>query len=107
MRCVSQSAEKQQDIEIALREELASIRLRTDHQEVEDTGDTPGTHWECEEAFMECALEDCPTVEEVEEDFDDWFEYAAGWQPPKLKSLAQIQADVEYIAALSGIDLEV
>ena len=61
----------------------------------------------CEEAFMECALEDCPTVEEVEEDFDDWFEYAAGWQPPKLKSLAQIQADVEYIAALSGIDLEV
>ena len=56
---------------------------------------------------MECTPEECPTVEEVEEAFDDWFEYAAGWQPPKLKSLAQIQADVEYIAALSGIDLEV
>ena len=107
MRCVSQSAEKQQDIEIAVREELASIRLRTDHREVEDTGDTPGTHWECEEAYMMCAAEDAPEAEEVEEDFEAWFEYVADWQPPRVKSVAQLQADVEYIAAMTGVDLEV
>ena len=38
MRCVSQSAEKQQDIEIQIRRGIAKIYLRTDHQEVPDAG---------------------------------------------------------------------
>ena len=105
MRCVSQSAEQQQDIEIQIRNGIARIYLRADHQEVPDT-EGEGTHWECEEAYMECADADAPEVEEVEEDFEAWFEYVSDWQPPRLKSWEQLQADIEYIAAMTGIDLE-
>jgi hypothetical protein len=56
---------------------------------------------------MTLAPEDCPTVSEIQEDPEAWFEYAAAWQPARDKTLRQVQADVEYIAALSGIDLEV
>ncbi|MBR6859794.1 MAG: hypothetical protein IKM73_00535 [Acidaminococcaceae bacterium] len=106
MRCVSQSAEKQQDIEIDIRDGIARIYLRADHMEIEDVGETGGIHWECAEAFMECPDDEAPEVEEVEEDFEAWFEYAEEWQPGRAKSLRQIQADVEFIAAMTGIDLE-
>lgn len=106
MRCVSQSAQKQVDIEIQLFNGIARIYLRTDHQEVPDTGEQEGTHWECEEAFMECPDDEAPGEEEVEEDFEAWFEYVGDWQPPRLKSREQLQADIEYIAAMTGIDLE-
>jgi len=105
MRCVSQSAQKQEDIEILTRNGIAQIYLRTNHNEVEDL-DGEVTHWECDEAFMECEDSEAPTIEEVEEDFEAWFEYAEEWQPPRLRSQAQLQADIEYIAAMSGIDLE-
>ena len=74
MRCVSQSAEKQQDIEIQIRDGIARIYLRTDHQEVPDTGEQEGTHWECEEAFMECPDDEAP---EEEDDPDDAYLEAA------------------------------
>ena len=106
MLCVSQSAEKQRDIEINIRKGIAEMYLRTDHQEVQDP-EGESTHWECEEAYMMCAAEDAPEAEEVEEDFEAWFEYVADWQPPRVKSVAQLQADVEYIAAMTGVDLEV
>jgi len=106
MRCVSQSAEKQQDIEINVRKGIAEIYLRADHQEAADP-EGEGTHWECEEAYMMCAEEDAPSAEEIEEDFEAWFEYAAEWQPPRMKSMAQLQADIEYIAAMTGVELEV
>lgn len=105
MRCVSQSAQKQEDIEIQVRDGIARIYLRTDHREVPDT-EGESTHWECSEAFMECADNEAPDVEEVEEDFESWFDYAASWQPPRLKSPEQLQADIEYIAAMTGVDLE-
>ncbi|MBR4472505.1 MAG: hypothetical protein IKS55_02600 [Oscillospiraceae bacterium] len=106
MLCVSQSAEKQRDIEIDIRNGIARIFLRSDHQEVPDP-EEESTHWECSEAFMECPDSDAPDEEEIEEDFESWFEYAAEWQPPRVKSVAQLQADIEYIAAMTGVDLEV
>lgn len=107
MRSVSTSAEKQRDIEILPGEEVTQIYLRTDHREVEDTEEgMTGTHWECEEAFMACPSDEAPTAEEIEEAFEDWFEYAAEWTAPKQKSLAQLQADIEYIAAMTGVELE-
>ena len=106
MRRVSQSAEKQEDIEILMQNGIAQIYLRQDHQEVPDAGEQEGTHWECDEAFMECPDDEAPDAEEVEEDFEAWFEYAAEWQPPRVKSPEQLQADIEYIAAMTGIDLE-
>ena len=105
MRCLSLSAMKQKNIEIQVHEKVAKIYLRTDHQEVPDPVEE-STHWEGEEAFMECASDEVPTEEEVEEDFEAWFDFACEWQPPRLKSRAQLQADIEYIAAMTGIDLE-
>lgn len=107
MRSVSTSAEKQRDVEILVKDEVAQIYLRCDHREVEDTGeDVTGTHWECEEAYMCCPAEEAPAEEEIEEAFEDWFDYAAEWTAPKQKSLAQLQADIEYIAAMTGVELE-
>ncbi len=117
MRCVSASAEKQRDIEIGTVAGVATIYLRANHREVETTvetvtakGKTTTTkekHWECDEASMLCPAEDAPAPDEVAEDFEAWFEYVAGWTQAKQKSLAQIQADVEYIAAMTGVELEV
>ena len=106
MRCISCSAEKQEDIEIQVRDGIARLYLRSGHQEVQEVGEEAGTHWECEEAYMECAEADAPDAEEIEEDFEAWCEYAGDWQPGKTKSLRQIQADVEFIAAMTGIELE-
>lgn len=103
MRCMSQSAERQQDIELSVRGGIARIYLRKDHAQV--TGED-GDHWECAEASMICAEAECPTREELAESFDDWFEYAAEWQPARQKSLSQLQADIEFIAAMTGIELE-
>ena len=55
---------------------------------------------------MECPDDEAPEEEEVEEDFEAWYEYAGDWQPPRVKSREQLQADIEYIAAMTGIDLE-
>lgn len=103
MRCVSQSAERQQDMELCIREGVAQIRMRTNHRAVEDED---GAHWECDEAYMECPAEECPEETEIEEEFEAWFDYAADWQPNRQKSLGQLQADIEYIAAMTGVDLE-
>ena len=116
MRCVSKSAERQTDIEIAIRNGIAQIYLRSGHREVSEETETvrgnatvrvTETHWECDEAYMECADSEAPDAEEVAEDFDGWYEYVGDWEPEKQKTLAQLQADVEYIAAVSGIELEV
>lgn len=103
MRCMSQSAEKQQDVELDVRGGIARIYLRKDHELIEDED---GQHWECAEASMECAESEVPTELELREDFDDWYDYAADWQPGRQKSLGQLQADIEYIAAMTGIELE-
>ena len=55
---------------------------------------------------MECRAGDEPDAAEIEEDFDEWFEYVAAWKPAAEKTLAQLQADGEFIAAVSGIELE-
>lgn len=107
MRSVSTSAEKQQNIEIIIQEGTAQIYLRADHHEADETGEgMTGKHWECDEAFMVCPEEEAPTAEEIGEAFEDWFDYAAEWTAPKQKSLAQLQADIEYIAAMTGVELE-
>lgn len=116
MRSVSISAEKQKDIEITIRNGIARVFLRTNHREIEETLEiTDGkkttkvtsTQWECDEVTMECADSDAPDVGDIEEDFDAWFDYVGDWKPETQKTLAQLQADVEYIAAVAGIELEV
>lgn len=103
MRSISQSAERQQNVELDTCGGIARIYLRKDHRLIEDE---EGQHWECAEAFMECTSDDAPTETEITEDFEDWYEYAADWQPGRQKSLDQLQADIEYIAAMTGVELE-
>jgi hypothetical protein len=112
MRSVSISAERPSEVCIAGRGLIREVWIRANIREEEtvvDTGQEPetGSQWVCDEAYMSLSPEDCPTVSEVQEDLEAWFDYAAAWQPAREKSLAQVQADVEYIAALTGIDLEV
>lgn len=112
MRSVSISADRPAEICIASRGAIRDIWIRDNIREDEtiiETGDRQekGRQWVCDEAYMTLAPEDCPTVSEIQEDLEAWFEYAAAWQPARDKTLRQVQADVEYIAALSGIDLEV
>ncbi len=104
MRCMSISAERQMDVEVVIGDATATVYIRRDATEKEND---EGKFWECEEASMCLPAEDAPGVEEVREDLDAWFEYAAGWHEPRVRSREQLQADVEYIAALTGIDLEV
>ena len=105
MRSVSVSAERQREIEILVRDGTAQIYLRANQREV-DENEEAGTHWECDEAYMACPEDEAPTAEEIDEAFEDWFDYAAEWTAPKQKSLAQLQADIEYIAAMTGVELE-
>lgn len=112
MRSVSISADRPAEICIASRGAVRDIWIRTNIREEETVIETDdrqqhGSQWVCDEAYMTLEPEDCPTVSEIQEDLDSWFEYAAAWQPARDKTLRQVQADVEYIAALSGIDLEV
>ena len=63
--------------------------------------------WQAEEAYMEIATSQIPTKAEIEADFSTWFDYASTWTATAQKTPAQMQADIDYIAAMCGIDLEV
>lgn len=66
-----------------------------------------GKQYTVDEAYMILDPADAPTVEDVTEAFDEWFSYAEAWAPARVKTLAELQSDIEFIAAMSGIDLEV
>lgn len=63
------------------------------------------TQYFADEAVMRCDGADCPTTEELAEDFETWFGYASAWEPPKVKSAYQLQADIDYIAAMCGLEV--
>lgn len=109
MRSVSISAEKQPDVQIVNRGAFSEIWIRQNAEEIEiDSGaEVLGTAWTCDEAYMKIEQEDCPTAEEIEEDIEAWFDYAAGWEQERTKTNAELQADIEYIALMAGIDLGV
>ena len=109
MRSVSISAEKQPDVQIVARDSARELWVRQNAEEItiETEGGQEGTAWTCDEAYMQLDPEDCPTVEEVEEDIETWFDYAAAWEPERTKTNAELQADIEYIALMAGIDLGV
>ena len=104
MRCMSISADRQKDAEVVVHGETATLYIRRDATDKETD---EGKSWECDEASMVLPAEDAPTAEEILEDPETWFDYAAGWHEPRIRTREQLQADIEYIAALSGIDLEV
>lgn len=68
-----------------------------------------GAAWVCDEA--QTRVYDPVTAEEVAADFATWWEIASGDAPPKRQTtderLAQLRADVDFLAVMTGIDLEV
>lgn len=104
---MSLSAERQPNVAVESypAENICRIYVRKNHREVVVLNE--GSHWECDEAYMELPLNEQPDTSEVEEDLDNWYNYAESWTQTRSKSLAQLQADIEYIADVSGIDLEV
>lgn len=104
MRSVTIAADAPERIEFGILGGTCHLYLRKDAREVSDED---GQHWEYSEAYMEMTLSEAPAAAEIEEDFEAWFEYAASWKRPETRSRAQLQADVDYLAALIGADLEV
>lgn len=99
--------EKPETTEIEKRpDKTCRVILRANIAE-ETLPDEQGTQWFADEAEMKCGVEDCPTEEEIAEDFDGWFDYASEWKTAKVKTLYQLQADVDYIATMTGVELEV
>lgn len=73
--------------------------LRQNITEIPDVeGD--GTHWEADEAYFKTFA----TEEEIEEDFDGYFDEASGWEPEKDSpvDLKQLRADVDYLLMMRG-----
>ena len=84
------------------------IFLRRNIVEREDA-EAEQTLYECNE--IQARLSTPVTVDEIETDFDGWWEIIASMPKPQQRTtaqqLAQLRADVDWMAAVSGIDLGV
>lgn len=82
------------------------LRRNIVEREDEETGQTL---YECEE--VQARLSTPVTVDGIETDFDGWWEIIASTPKPQQRTtaqqLAQLRADVDWVAAVSGIDLGV
>lgn len=103
----SESNDAQAAVEICgIGEGLKALYVRmNDREEERADGEGACTIHVCDEAYMELADGECPDMAEVAEDMEGWFEFASDWTPDNPKSLRQLQADVEYIAIMTGIEL--
>ena len=73
--------------------------LRKNIAEVHNA-DGEGTHWEADEAYFKTHA----TAEEIEDDFDGYFEEASGWTPEAdvPVDIHQLRADVDYLLMMKG-----
>lgn len=82
------------------------MRRNITEREDEETGQHI---WDCEE--VQARLPNPVTAEEIEADFDEWWEIIASAPTPQRQTteeqLAQLRADVDFIAVMTGVDLEV
>lgn len=95
-------------VSVQIHAQGTDVFLRRNITETKDA-ETGQPLWTCEE--VQGRLEYPVTVEEVEADFDGWYNAIASTRAPARKSeteqLAQLRADVDWIAAMVGVDLEV
>lgn len=84
------------------------VFMRRDIREREDE-ETGQTLYDCEE--VQARLATPVTATEIEADFDEWWEIIASTPKPQQHTteerLAQLRADVDFIAVMTGVGLEV
>lgn len=84
------------------------VFMRRDIREREDE-ETGQTLYDCEE--VQARLATPVTAAEIEADFDEWWEIISSMPKPQQRTteeqLAQLRADVDFIAVMTGVDLEV
>ena len=90
--------EMPQPITIGSRDNLKDVWLRTNVEEVID--EDGNKTYDCDEAYFRIEAAECPTEEDLEDNFEIWFEFAAEWKEPKPLTLKQLRADVDYLMAL-------
>lgn len=82
---------------IERRNEVCDIWVR---QNIEQIEKEDGIVFVCDEAYMNMDAEDCPDVEEIKVNAEEWFELAKEWKEPKQMSSSEMQAKIEYLEIL-------
>ena len=92
--------------EFTERPESAVIEKRGDvcdlwvRQHIEEVEKEDGIVFIADEAYMILDEEDCPDIEEVKANIEDWHDLAKEWSEPKQLSPAELQAKIEYLEIL-------
>lgn len=69
--------------------------------ETRTEGEAEYSVWVYDEAYMQ--LDEDATAEEIESEFDLWFEYASEWEAEKPNTIEQLRADVDYLLAITEV----
>ena len=98
--------ERPEAVAVFPHEQGTDIFLRRD---IEREEGEEGAVWVCDE--VQTRVYDPVTAEEVAAVFSTWWDIASGGEPPRRQTmgerLEQLRADVDFIAVMTGIDLEV
>jgi len=84
---MTQFNEEPATIKIEQRGDITDLWLRQEWNEVESE---EGILYVADEAYMEIPTDELPAAEEILEDFEEWFDYAAEWEPEKPLSRSAI-----------------
>lgn len=93
-------------VEFAESPDVARIEHRDDvcdkwvRQNIEEIETEDGVVFVADEAYMNMDAEDCPDIEEVRANAEEWFELAKDWNEPKQMTVSEMQARIEYLEIL-------
>lgn len=100
MRSMTQYDHEPDAVTIERRGSEADLWIR---QDIREEANEEGSCFVADEAYMVLPADEAPDAEEVMEAFEEWFEYAAEWEPEKPVSLKQLRADVDYLMAMQEV----
>lgn len=78
------------------------LRKNIEYIEVKDE-EQPHSYYKYDEAYAQYNSVEAPTAEQLEKEFDYWFEITAA--AGRQISVVQLRADIDYIAAVADIPL--
>ena len=92
-------SERPDAIRVEEHEKANDVWLRQNIEEIQDI-EGENSHWEADEAYFKTFA----TAEEIEEDFEGYFDEASGWQPVVNVpvDIQQLRADVDYLLMIRG-----
>lgn len=86
--------------DVAVIEKRNSICDLWVRQNIEEVEREDGVVFVADEAYMNMDAEDCPDIEEVKANAEEWFELAKDWNEPKQMTVSEMQARIEYLEIL-------